>query len=73
MTETCILIGAPVEAGTGRRGAEMGAAAEAMEYERAAALRDRIKALTAVQSVQAINPRGEPVSKRDELASEPFR
>ncbi|WBU60665.1 excinuclease ABC subunit UvrC [Paracoccus albus] len=36
---------------------EMAEAAEAMEYERAAALRDRIKALTAVQSVQAINPR----------------
>ena len=39
---------------------EMAEAAEAMEYERAAALRDRIKALTAVQSVQAINPRGVP-------------
>ena len=39
---------------------EMAAAAEAMEYERAAALRDRIRALTAVQSVQAINPRGVP-------------
>lgn len=39
---------------------EMAQAAEAMEYERAAALRDRIKALTAVQSVQAINPRGVP-------------
>ncbi|RNF35975.1 excinuclease ABC subunit UvrC [Paracoccus methylarcula] len=39
---------------------EMTEAAEAMEYERAAALRDRIKALTAVQSVQAINPRGVP-------------
>ncbi|MDO5613111.1 MAG: excinuclease ABC subunit UvrC [Paracoccus sp. (in: a-proteobacteria)] len=39
---------------------QMAAAAEAMEYERAAALRDRIKALTAVQSVQAINPRGVP-------------
>ena len=39
---------------------EMAAASEAMEYERAAALRDRIKALTAVQSVQAINPRGVP-------------
>ncbi len=38
--------------------AEMAAASEAMEYERAAALRDRIHALTAVQSVQAINPRG---------------
>mgnify|MGYP000961314151 CR=1 FL=1 len=36
---------------------EMAEAAKAMEYERAAALRDRIKALTAVQSVQAINPR----------------
>lgn len=40
--------------------AEMTAASEAMEYERAAALRDRIKALTAVQSVQAINPRAIP-------------
>ena len=39
---------------------EMAAASQAMEYERAAALRDRIKALTAVQSVQAINPRGVP-------------
>ncbi|MDP0928460.1 excinuclease ABC subunit UvrC [Paracoccus onubensis] len=37
---------------------EMAAASADMEYERAAALRDRIKALTAVQSVQAINPRG---------------
>jgi excinuclease ABC subunit C len=36
----------------------MAQAAEAMEYERAAALRDRIKALTAVQSTQGINPRG---------------
>ncbi|ARJ69025.1 excinuclease ABC subunit UvrC [Paracoccus contaminans] len=44
----------------GRLAAEMAEAAEAMEYERAAALRDRIKALTAVQSVQAINPRGVP-------------
>ncbi len=39
---------------------DMAQAAEAMEYERAAALRDRIKALTAVQSVQAINPKGVP-------------
>ncbi len=39
---------------------EMAAAAEAMEYERAAAIRDRIRALTAVQSVQAINPRQVP-------------
>ncbi|MCD9148162.1 excinuclease ABC subunit UvrC [Pseudophaeobacter sp. MA21411-1] len=39
-------------------GAEMMKASEAMEFERAAALRDRIKALTQVQSVQGINPRG---------------
>lgn len=45
---------------------EMAAAAENMEYERAAALRDRIKALTAVQSVQAINPKG--VSEADIVA-----
>ncbi|RYH07295.1 excinuclease ABC subunit UvrC [Tropicimonas sp. IMCC6043] len=37
---------------------EMQAAAEAMEFERAAALRDRIRALTQVQSAQGINPRG---------------
>ncbi|MEY1557384.1 excinuclease ABC subunit UvrC [Yoonia sp. R2331] len=37
---------------------QMGEAAEAMEYERAAALRDRIKALTQVQSAQGINPKG---------------
>jgi excinuclease ABC subunit C len=35
-----------------------GEAAEAMEFERAAALRDRIRALTNVQSAQGINPRG---------------
>ncbi|MBK6466082.1 MAG: excinuclease ABC subunit UvrC [Rhodobacter sp.] len=34
----------------------MAGASEAMEFERAAALRDRIKALTAVQSAQGINP-----------------
>ena len=38
--------------------AEMTEAAEAMEFERAAALRDRIRALTNVQSSQGINPRG---------------
>ncbi|MGR3320388.1 MAG: excinuclease ABC subunit UvrC [Pseudooceanicola sp.] len=37
--------------------AEMQAASEAMEFERAAALRDRIRALTQVQSAQGINPR----------------
>ncbi|NIZ14976.1 excinuclease ABC subunit UvrC [Phaeobacter sp. HF9A] len=38
-------------------GAQMMAASEAMEFERAAALRDRIKALTQVQTAQGINPR----------------
>ncbi|WP_093248119.1 excinuclease ABC subunit UvrC [Rubrimonas cliftonensis] len=37
---------------------EMARAAEAMEYERAAALRDRIRALTAVQASQDVNPEG---------------
>lgn len=36
---------------------QMDAASEAMEYERAGALRDRINALTQVQSTQGINPR----------------
>ncbi len=40
--------------------AEMSAASEAMEFERAAALRDRIKALTQVQSSQGINPASVP-------------
>ncbi|SDW85481.1 Excinuclease ABC subunit C [Albimonas donghaensis] len=35
---------------------EMAAASRALEFERAAALRDRIKALTQVQAVQGINP-----------------
>lgn len=46
--------------------AEMATAAEAMEYERAAALRDRIKALTQVQQTQGINPRG--VAEADVIA-----
>ena len=37
--------------------ADMQAASEAMEFERAAALRDRIRAMTSVQSAQGINPR----------------
>ncbi len=37
---------------------EMGEAAAAMEFERAAALRDRIRALTAVQASQGVNPEG---------------
>ncbi|KAA9005302.1 excinuclease ABC subunit UvrC [Histidinibacterium aquaticum] len=36
--------------------AQMQEASEAMEFERAAALRDRIRALTQVQSAQGINP-----------------
>jgi len=36
---------------------QMQAASDAMEFERAAALRDRIKALTQVQTAQGINPR----------------
>ena len=37
---------------------QMSAASEAMEFERAAALRDRIRAMTSVQTAQGINPRG---------------
>lgn len=40
-----------------RLAGEMQEASEAMEFERAAALRDRIKALTQVQTNQGINPR----------------
>lgn len=39
---------------------EMTNASEAMEFERAAVLRDRIKALTQVQSSQGVNPRSTP-------------
>jgi excinuclease ABC subunit C len=46
--------------------AEMQAASEAMEFERAAALRDRIRALTQVQSSQGINPAG--VAEADVIA-----
>ena len=45
---------------------EMARASEAMEFERAAALRDRIRALTQVQQGQGINPRG--VSEADVIA-----
>ncbi|WP_170367565.1 excinuclease ABC subunit UvrC [Ruegeria arenilitoris] len=38
--------------------AQMQEASDAMEFERAAALRDRIRALTQVQTAQGINPRG---------------
>jgi len=46
--------------------ADMQAASQAMEFERAAALRDRIRALTNVQSTQGINPRG--VAEADVVA-----
>ncbi|MGV8985168.1 MAG: excinuclease ABC subunit UvrC [Cypionkella sp.] len=36
---------------------QMSAASDAMEFERAASLRDRIKALTQIQSAQGINPK----------------
>ncbi len=45
---------------------EMQEAAEAMEFERAAALRDRIRALTNVQQSQGINPRA--VTEADVIA-----
>lgn len=45
---------------------EMAEASEAMEFERAAALRDRIRALTLVQTAQGINPRG--VTEADVIA-----
>jgi len=46
--------------------ARMEQASEEMEFERAAALRDRIKALTQVQTSQGINPRG--VTEADVIA-----
>ncbi len=46
--------------------AQMQAASDDMEFERAAALRDRIKALTQVQTSQGINPRG--VTEADVIA-----
>ena len=39
---------------------EMGQAAEALEFERAARLRDRITALSAIQGEQSVNPRSVP-------------
>ena len=45
---------------------DMAAASEAMEFERAAALRDRIRALTQVQQSQGINPQG--VAEADVVA-----
>ncbi len=46
--------------------AEMSRASATMEFERAAALRDRIKALTQIQSSQGINPQG--VAEADVVA-----
>ncbi|SPF77336.1 UvrABC system protein C [Aliiroseovarius pelagivivens] len=45
---------------------EMQAASESMEFEKAAVLRDRIRALTQVQQSQGINPRG--VTEADVIA-----
>lgn len=45
---------------------EMQAASDAMEFERAAALRDRLKAMTYVQGTQAVNPAG--VAEADIIA-----
>jgi len=45
---------------------QMADASDAMEFERAAALRDRIRALTQVQTSQGINPRG--VTEADVIA-----
>src|SRR6056297_1419516 len=45
---------------------QMEEASGALEFERAAALRDRIRALTQVQSVQGINPKG--VAEADVVA-----
>ncbi|SHI76154.1 excinuclease ABC subunit UvrC [Wenxinia saemankumensis] len=45
---------------------EMEIASAKMEFERAAALRDRIRALTSVQSAQGINPQG--VAEADVIA-----
>ena len=45
---------------------QMEEASGALEFERAAALRDRIRALTQVQSVQGINPKG--VAEADVIA-----
>ena len=50
----------------GRLAKDMALASEEMEFERAAALRDRIKALTQVQTTQGINPKG--VSEADIIA-----
>nr|WP_207497628.1 excinuclease ABC subunit UvrC [Limimaricola pyoseonensis] len=47
-------------------GRQMAEASENMEFERAAALRDRIRALTQVQTAQGINPRG--VAEADVIA-----
>ncbi|AMY68077.1 excinuclease ABC subunit UvrC [Frigidibacter mobilis] len=44
----------------------MAEASDAMEFERAAALRDRIRALTNVQQAQGVNPRG--VAEADVVA-----
>ncbi len=44
----------------GRLGAEMSEAAAALDFEKAARLRDRISALSAIQGEQSVNPRSIP-------------
>jgi excinuclease ABC subunit C len=50
--------------------AEMNAAAEELEFERAARLRDRISALAAIQGQQGVNPHGTPEADVFGLAEE---
>ena len=50
----------------GQLAAQMQEASEAMQFERAAALRDRIRALTSVQTAQGINP--QTVAEADVIA-----
>ena len=49
---------------------EMGEAAEALEFERAARLRDRISALSAIQGEQSVNPRSVPEADVFAIAEE---
>ena len=53
-------------------GVQMTAAAEAMDFELAAVLRDRLKALTFIQGTQAINAEGVGDADVFALACEAF-
>lgn len=54
----------------GRLAEEMSAAAAALDFERAARLRDRISALSAIQGEQAVNPRTIPEADVFAIAEE---